>query len=222
MQKKVKLLPVDAEQAKRILEGRMTQIRRPVYPQPQGAHCVLDRDDDAHTYDLMCGGSNDGCFTDWCETVKPRYWEDDILAVQEPWRVAKAHWYESNVTIEFKAGGEMKTIQFPGYCSDSHCREEYDAFVNKWATEDQRWISPTAMPREAVRTYIRVTDVFLNQIQDITDEDIEREGLEIGCAYDEIWNKKMRKNRSTLGWEANPWVFEYTFEVISKEVAEND
>lgn len=222
MQKKVKLLPVDAEQSKRILEGRMTQIRRPVYPQPQGAHCVLDRDDDAHTYDLMCGGSNNGSFTDWCETVKPRYWDGDILAVQEPWRVAKAHRYESNVTIEFKAGGEMKTIQFPGYCSDSHCREEYDAFVNKWATEDQRWISPTAMPREAVRTYIRVTDVFLNQIQDITDEDIEREGLEIGCAYDEIWNKKMRKNRSTLGWEANPWVFEYTFEVISKEVAEND
>lgn len=67
--------------------------------------------------------------------------------------------------------------------------------------------------------------LFIEQVQNgmpITDEDIEREGLEIGCAYDEIWNKKMRKNRSTLGWEANPWVFEYTFEVISKEVAEND
>lgn len=219
MQEKAKRITVGVDQVKNIMELQVAQIRRTIVPPPQGAHCVLNRNDDEHTYDLLCGGSTSNGFIDWCETVKPRLWKGDVVAVLERWRIRRAHRYEADVEIEFQAGGPTKTIQFPGRCSDSCCRIEYDAFIGKWLQRGDDWIEATLMPREAVRTYLQVSDVYVQRIQDISDDEIQLEGLEIGCPYDEIWNKRNLGHLSAYGWDANPWVFVYTVRKLGREEA---
>ena len=60
---------------------------------------------------------------------------DDILYVRETWRVQAAHRFEADVRIEYKAGGPMYVIRFPGHKSDSVNRTQYDQFISKWADD---------------------------------------------------------------------------------------
>ena len=72
-------------------------------------------------------------------------------------------------------------------------------------------------PREAARIFLRVTDVRVERLQEIDDGGVVAEGLEIGCYFDELWNRTIKpKDRPLYGWEANPWVWVIEFERISK------
>ena len=75
------------------------------------------------------------------------------------------------------------------------------------------------MPREAARIFLRVTDVRLEQLQDIDDDGVAAEGLEIGAQIDELWNRTIKKSdRAKFGWDANPWVWVIIFERCEKPV----
>lgn len=81
-----------------------------------------------------------------------------------------------------------------------------------WDSED-RWRPSIHMPKEAARIFLRVKSVRAERLQNITDEDIEAEGLEIGCYFDELWNSTIKTaDRETYGWDANPWVWVIEFE----------
>ena len=88
---------------------------------------------------------------------------DDILYVRETWRVQAAHRFEANVRIEYKAGGPMYVIQFPGHKSDSINRTQYDQFISKWA--DDKWHSPVGMPREAARLFLLIKHVNMARLR---------------------------------------------------------
>lgn len=84
------------------------------------------------------------------------------------------------------------------------------------------------MPKEAARLFLRVTDVRVERLQNISDKDIIREGtpdsgrLEANRGYfaDDIWDETIKKaDLSRYGWDANPWVWVIEFERISKEEA---
>ena len=96
------------------------------------------------------------------------------------------------------------------------------------------WRPSIHMPREAARIFLRVTDVRVERLQDITPYQIDAEGckewaysattgelLPSGPLWFKIaWDNTVKaKNMSTYSWDANPWVWVIEFERINKEEA---
>jgi len=106
----------------------------------------------------------------------------------------------------------------------------------------ERWNPSIHMPKEAARLFLRVTDVRVERLQDITDYRAEgihpSEACEeyfavcggcdplnspTGCdneidAFAGLWDRTVKPADLPLyGWEANPWVFVIEFERISKD-----
>lgn len=149
----------------------------------------------------------------------------DILYIRETWRVQAAHRFEADARIEFKAGGPMVTIQFPGRCSDSHERPSFDAFINKWMnSEGNRWRPSIFMPKEAARLFLRVTDVRVERLWDIHEKyesglvkPVIKEGCRHLSDFIAIWQNTIKPaDRPRFGWEANPWVWVIEFERCDK------
>ena len=94
------------------------------------------------------------------------------------------------------------------------------------------WRPSIHMPREAARIFLRVTDVRVERLQDITPDQIDAEGckewaysattgelLPSGPSWFKIaWDNTVKaKNMSTYSWDANPWVWVIEFERSNKE-----
>lgn len=127
---------------------------------------------------------------------RPQYQRGDILWVRETWGVG----------IQ-AAGGII-------YKAD---------YIDKQAplAEGQHWRPSMRMPRSVARIFLRVTDVRLERLQDISESDAIAEGLENAAAYTPsenverfaaFWNSFSVKRG--YGWDTNPWVWAYTFERI--------
>jgi hypothetical protein len=136
--------------------------------------------------------------------IKPPYQPGDRLYVRETW-------LEYNGTYAYKA-------------DNRHLRLEELGIHFKWRPSIH-------MPKSAARIWITVTDVRVERVQEISEEDAKAEGCghECGCnrimcehcmntGYDypplldfmELWDSLNAKRG--YGWEQNPWVFVYTFE----------
>lgn len=93
-----------------------------------------------------------------------------------------------------------------------------------------RWHPSIHMPKEAARIFLRVTDVRVERLQDMTGEDVAKEGIATlvhrkssyyDCnqreMFEKLWNSTVSKNEfEQYGWEANPWVWVISFERIDK------
>lgn len=89
------------------------------------------------------------------------------------------------------------------------------------------------MPREAARSFVRVTDVRVERLQEITEDgamaesalplttpNIPGKGRTFIQGFGELWNSAIKpKDRTLYGWDANPWVWVVEFERISREEA---
>ena len=89
------------------------------------------------------------------------------------------------------------------------------------------------MPRSAARTFIEITDVRCERIQDISVEDIRAEGVRLNSlgvaylatmprdktisAYRNYFKKLWNDTNGKGAWERNDWVFAYTFKLIEVE-----
>jgi len=98
-----------------------------------------------------------------------------------------------------------------------------------------RWAPSIHMPKEAARIFLRVTDVRVERLQDITEEQSIAEGCNgifsgtgetIGSGwskipqdeFSEIWDSTVKKSDlDKYGWEANPWVWVIKFERVEVE-----
>nr|DAG35750.1 MAG TPA: hypothetical protein [Caudoviricetes sp.] len=81
------------------------------------------------------------------------------------------------------------------------------------------WKPSIHMPKEAARIWLKVTDVRVERLQDITIDDIRGEGLssvavhagDMEIALEEwkrLWNSTIKKpDIDCYGWDANPYVF---------------
>lgn len=134
----------------------------------------------------------------------PPYQPGDILYVRETW------WKNGN-TYFYKAG-----------CSKGLIDNMY-----------VKWRPSIHMPKEAPRIWLKVTDVRVERLQDITDEQAKAEGANwkngknVGFEekmrrtaverFAEIWDSAIKKSDLGLyGWDANPWVWVIAFERCEK------
>lgn len=114
-------------------------------------------------------------------------------------------------------------------------RTMYRADCDKYRLESLKlaefsWHPSIHMPKEAARIWLRVTDVRVERLQDITIDEIRKEGLEPrfdvkdkfsdGIArgrFLELWNSTIKKpNIDRYGWDASPYVWVVEFERCEK------
>ncbi len=140
----------------------------------------------------------------------PPYQPGDILYVRERW--CKGSW-----------GNEKERYYYKADDNDFYCT----------------WHSSIHMPKEAARIWLKVTDVRVERLQKITDEQAKREGIQYdecptgftwkqetdmhNCyttpigAMQELWNSTIKKSDlDRYGWAANPWVWVIQFERCEK------
>lgn len=193
----------NTEMVQAILDGRKTQTRRVIKPKYR---------DDEYGYQIL---TNKATGEQWIEKhdehemsfdspryIKPKYNVGDILYVRETW---------SKVT---------KGFGFNAY-------EEYVYKASNTDICDIKWKPLIHMPKEAARTFLKVTDVRVERLQEISAKDcikesVQCDALEVGeefvrGIYHGIWDSTVKKSDiNKYGWDANPWVWVYEFERIKK------
>ncbi len=207
----------NTEMVRAILDGRKTSTRRLVKPQPKTVYHdgTIYYDDD---YPVVIVEGQNG----HCEQIAVPYRPGDILYVRETWcQYGTLDDYDRLIDgtegFYYRADGENPTpfndflVQHPGW--DEH-------------RETPIWHPSIHMPKEAARLFLRVTDVRVERLQDITEEQAEAEGCTAHGgnlatdAFESVWQSTIKSSESTLyGWEANPWVWVIEFKRISKKEA---
>ena len=93
---------------------------------------------------------------------------------------------------------------------------------------DAKWHPSIRMPKEAARIWLKVTNVRVERLQEITIDGIRNEGIssmavhagdmEIALKeWKNLWNSTIKKtDLDSYGWEANPWVWVIEFERCEK------
>lgn len=102
----------------------------------------------------------------------------------------------------------------------------YKADDKSWMSKDLLWKPSIHMPKEAARIWLKVTDVRVERLQEISGKDLIKEGIDlfqsnyVRAAFDEfknIWNSTIKKSDlDRYGWDASPWVWVIEFERCEK------
>lgn len=194
-----------------ILEGRKTQTRRVMKPQPK--HPAVSQSD---AYPLSWYGHGD-------LGIDPEVWNcpygvpGDRLWVRETW------WSIPEPSVsDLRDGADT----WPEPTGPQEQRVAYAAdgddpvSVRQWGWK----LRPSIfMPRWASRITLEITDVRVQRVQEISAADCAAEGIRsrgidppcIASAllylsdYQELWDSINAKRG--FGWEANPWVWALSF-----------
>jgi hypothetical protein len=212
------------EMARAIPDGRKTMTRRVIKGLPENQDGC----------ELGIIKRSDGTLTGY-GFEKMLYNTGDILWVRETWRerfgmsyanygCGSAYPVDDVHEIEFKAGGFVTCVGGMTFCPDE-C-------TIKMSEEWSKWHSPRYMLRIAARIFLKVTNIRVERLQEITEEDAEAEGVEpirdvleniyfqdgysIGyrLAFEDVWNSINAKHG--YGWDVNPWVWVIEFERTEK------
>lgn len=188
-------IPFSDEMVRAVLDGRKTQTRRPVKPQPAGNFYLSgDTIIDAPKGELMATRIR-------CPFGGP----GDRLWVRETWGLTAAeNWGPFEIYDVLQ--GEAALL-----------RRDLKMAVHYQATDvypNMDWRRSSHMPRWASRINLEVTTVRVERVQDISDEDARAEGCKpiyYGSAisavepFAELWDSIYAKKG--CGWNRNPWVW---------------
>lgn len=108
----------------------------------------------------------------------------------------------------------------------------YKADDKPWMSKDLLWKPSIHMPEEAARIWLKVTDVRVERLQDITGLSVQKEGIEVDpneCAskfdfiselfllFQRLWDSTIKKSDlDRYGWDTNPYVWVIEFERCEK------
>lgn len=172
----------------------------------------------------------------------PGHWYPDdrsLIRLRAPYQVGDVLWVRETWKDYFNS--ETDDLD---YCYRADEGKEGVTYID---TDDEpiKWRPSIHMPKEAARIFLKVTDVRVERLQDIKEEQAEKEGCakipykpaagkfgdddieedEISARelYSELWDFSIKtKELEKFGWDANPWVFVYEFKMISESEAKND
>lgn len=98
-------------------------------------------------------------------------------------------------------------------------------YYEDWQRNDiadvTKWKPSIHMPKEAARIWLKVTDVRVERLQDMTDDDADAEGCfdytSTALGFFDVWDSTIKKSDlDRYGWNANPWVWVIKFERCEK------
>lgn len=231
----MRVLPIlfNTEMVRAILDGRKSCTRRIIKLQPQSRLCYTFAGSDCGTWGYPSKSAHEiwgdeyrlpEDITD--EELKRRwrapYHTRDILYVRETW-----HKY----TKRIGKGEGCHFAEFYGY----------KASVANSEDANEPWKPSIHMPKEAARIWLKVTDVKVERLQDITSKEAKNEGVgnlfydaigysdkdygtevdpEYGITREQfawLWESTIKKSDlDRYGWQANPWVWVIEFERCEK------
>lgn len=127
------------------------------------------------------------------------------------------------------------------YVRETWCKGSYGDEKEKYyyKADDNNffctWHPSIHMPKEAARIFLKVTDVRVERLQEITMDDCHREGINIATSsvtdgetlkrnhdfslekFETLWNSTIKKSDlDRYGWNANPYVWVIEFERCEK------
>lgn len=108
-------------------------------------------------------------------------------------------------------------------------------YYEDWQKDDiadvTKWKPSIHMPKEAARIWLKVTNVRVERLQEITEVQAQAEGCNSGlltgaCTargqFEDLWNSTVKKSDlNRYGWDANPWVWVIEFERCEKPEIES-
>ena len=194
----IKPILFNTEMVRAILEGRKSCTRRLVKPQPDEKHTypLGFATDSTEKRDVGCFGFGIDEYGGSIQYVKPPYGyaPGDILYVRETWCDDRQFTHDSTPGRYFYKASESGNF---------------------------KWKPSIHMPKEAARIWLKVTDVRVERLRDMTDDDAEAEGCfdytstALGFFY--VWDSTIKKSDiDRYGWDANPWVWVIEFERCEK------
>ena len=230
-------IPFNAEMVRAILDGRKSQTRRVVKPQPSfpfGVKQIVLVDDPWHN-DAFVGTPAEGMMGDGprekqfhCEDYAgnlvarfdatcPYGQPGDRLWVKETWQ----HLHNDGSPLERLHDWEKTPA--PGF----YRADESDPTA---LPVSGKWRPSIHMPRWASRITLEITEVRAERVQQISEGDAKAEGCGLVCtvkserfgrymsagqyAFASLWDS-INANRG-LGWEANPWVWVIGFRKLER------
>jgi len=247
-----KVLPIlfNTDMVRAILDGRKTVTRRAIKPHNvkkardngycQGNGLWVDPstdngDHEGHIKDY----SISPCWISWSYYIQ-KYapcQTGDILYVRETWAKhpkIKRYYYRAN-------------SECGGHSTEWGCPEAYDRTANcdlcEWLAGYIKWRPSIHMPKAAARIWLKVTDVRVEQLRDITNSQILKEGCDLesikhyikqmpketeewihaayALGFSHLWDSTIKRpNLAGYGWGANPWVWVIEFERCEKPEGE--
>ena len=213
----IKPILFNTEMVRAILDGRKSCTRRIIKPQPQSRLCYTFAGGDCGTWGYPSKTAHESWGDEYRlpeditdEELKrrwnPPYHTDDVLYVRETWCL--------------RYDGEKYF-----YKADKNTPREEKRLIDYNNTS---WHPSIHMPKEAARIWLRVTNVRIEQLQEITADGIRNEGLSsaaVHCGdmeialkeWENLWNSTIKKSDlDCYGWDANPWVWVIEFERCAK------
>lgn len=200
-----------------ILEGRKSQTRRPIKPQAmvdEKGRLIWKNAPAGKTKEIEKGLPMSYGLKDYCPYGKP----GDILWVRETW------------SPDLAGDGENGYVEYIKYAADGtrlpvSWLKDYDGFKNRPGIH---------MNKEYARIWLQVTDIRVERLQDISEDDAKVEGVnthitELGPSYFDYetgYNNGLfdardsfrtlwRKINGAESWNTNPWVWAISFKVLS-------
>lgn len=151
---------------------------------------------------------------------RPKYNVGDVLYVRETW--AKPYGREIRYAADYEKNDYLS----------------YDDGATMYPVQMIHWSPSIHMPKEYARIFLEITEVKLERLQSMSEEDAIKEGCSAGSveikggpwgveddpefwtakeAFCDVWNETVKKaDLNRFGWDANPWVWVYHFKVIEK------
>lgn len=158
------------------------------------------------------------------------YQPGDLLYVRETWGISNMDDESKMAYIVYRASEEQENEG----CREVHLPDEkFEKMYESMAESEPEWRPSIHMPKEAARIWLKVTDVRVERLQDITDDGAKAEGANWKNGKNVGWEEKMRRTaverfaeiwESTIkktdkhihGWNANPYVWVIEFERCEK------
>ena len=207
----------NAKMVQAILDGRKSCTRRLVRflpgKNPNWTGYIKDEN-------MLYNGSNKPCIKEAPISA------GDILYVRE------TVWQKVSPTLS--VSGESGIHWIPSYKYVASGEEPEENEIGKWIKRPS-----IHMPKEAARIRLKVTDVRIERLQNMTEEDYIKEGISpsyckdcnapFGCdccpdegynevdAFAELWDSTIKKTElDKYGFDADPWVWVIEFEGCEK------